>query len=206
MITTITGDEIANHAQLLLKAFRFRHDVFVEEKGWEDLRQSDGLEVDAFDDGHTVHQVCRREGIIVGYQRLRSTLQPHLLDSVLRNMCRDEPPRSPDIFEWSRFAIGGSARETRPRRNEVFLELTEAAVSWCLSHGVTATSVVIDLRLMVVAMQLKFEVRPLGFPRKIGRDEVVALLLRFDAETLRTIREARGSVEIPHIETVATHV
>ncbi len=121
-------------------------------------------------------------------------------------MCREEPPRAPEIFEWSRFAIGGSARETRPRRNEVFLEMTEAAVTWCLARGVTATSVVIDLRLMVVAMQLKFDVRPLGYPRKIGRDEVVALLLRFDAETLRTIGEARSSVEIPHSATVSSHV
>ena len=128
MITTITGDEIANHEDLLLEAFCFRHGVFVEEKGWEDLRRSDGLERDAFDDGHTVHQICQRDGIIVGYQRLRPTLRPHLLDSVLRDMCRDDPPHAHDIFEWSRFAIGGSARETRPRRNEVFLELTEAAV------------------------------------------------------------------------------
>ena len=206
MITTVTGDEIANHEHLLMEAFRFRHTVFVEEKGWEDLRRPDGLEVDAFDDGHTVHQICRRDGIVVGYQRLRPTLRPHLLDSVLRDMCRDEPPRANDISEWSRFAIGGSARETRPRRNEVFLELTEAAVAWCLSRGVTATSVVIDLRLMVVAMQLKFDVRPLGFPRKIGRDEVVALLLRFDPETLRTIREARGGIEIPQGEMVSNHV
>lgn len=191
MLTTISGDEIAQHEQLMLEAFRFRHAVFVEEKGWEDLRRSDGLEIDGFDDAHTVHQICRRAGVIVGYQRLRPTLQSHLLANVLRDLCREEPPCAPHIYEWSRFAIGGPAREARPRRNEVFLELTEGVVDWCLERGVSATTVVIDLRLMVIAMQLRFDVRPLGFPRKIGREEVVALRLNFDAETLRTIREVR---------------
>ena len=61
--------------------------------------------------------------------------------------------------------------------------------------------------LMVVAMQLKFEARPLGFPRRTSRDGLVALLLRFDGETLRTIREARvESVEISHSATVPGHV
>ena len=195
MLTTIRGDETAQHEKLMLEAFRFRHDIFVEEKGWEDLRRSDKLEIDAFDDAHTVHQICRRAGVIVGYQRLRPTLQPHLLSDVLRDLCREEPPCAPHIYEWSRFAIGGPARETRPRRNAVFLELTEGVVGWCLKHGVTSTTVVIDLRLMVIAMQLRFQVRPLGFPRKIGREEVVALRLTFDMDTLRSIRDARGQPE-----------
>ena len=45
---------------------------------------------------------------------------------------------------------------------------------------------------MVVAMQLRFFVRPLGFPKRIGRDEVVALRMSFNRETLTTIQQARG--------------
>jgi acyl-homoserine lactone synthase len=45
---------------------------------------------------------------------------------------------------------------------------------------------------MVIAMQLRFFVRPLGFPKRIGRDEVVALRMSFNRETLATIRQARG--------------
>lgn len=195
MLTTIKGDEVARHEKLMLEAFRFRHDIFVEEKGWEDLRRSDKLEIDAFDDAHTVHQICRRAGVIVGYQRLRPTVQPHLLSEVLRDLCREAPPCAPHIYEWSRFAIGGSARLARPRRNDVFLELTEGLVDWCLQRGVTATTVVIDLRLMVIAMQLRFHVRPLGYPQKIGREEVVALRLTFDTNTLCSIRDALGQAE-----------
>jgi acyl-homoserine lactone synthase len=46
---------------------------------------------------------------------------------------------------------------------------------------------------MVIAMQLRFFAQPLGFPKKIGRDEVVALRMSFNHETLGTIHEARGS-------------
>lgn len=207
MLTTLTDiEDPADREDLLLEAFRFRHAVFVEEKGWDDLRRADGLEVDEFDDGYTVHQICRRDGAIVGYQRLRPTMRPHLLSKVLRDLCREEPPCAPHIYEWSRFAVGGPARLAHPRRNEVFLELSEGVVDWCLARNVTATTVVIDLRLMVIAMQLKFDVRPLGFPRKIGREEVVALRLNFDATTLSTIRDARSSTVVEKPTRLAAHV
>lgn len=35
---------------------------------------------------------------------------------------------------------------------------------------------------MVIAMQLRFFVRPLGFPKKTGRYEVVALRMSFNRE------------------------
>jgi acyl-homoserine lactone synthase len=41
-------------------------------------------------------------------------------------------------------------------------------------------------------MQLRFFVKPLGFPKRIGRDEVVALSMSFDGETLDAIHQARG--------------
>ena len=59
---------------------------------------------------------------------------------------------------------------------------------------------------MVVAMQLGFEDRSLGFPRRIGRDEVVAVLLssmvRRCGQTARRVE----SVEISHSATMPGHV
>ena len=62
-----------------------------------------------------------------------------------------------------------------------------------MANRVDTVTVAIDWRLMVIAMQLRFFVRPLGFPKKIGRDEVVALRMSFTRETLAAIRAARGS-------------
>jgi acyl-homoserine lactone synthase len=188
----IPGSDISRHAVLMDRAFRFRHAVFVDEKGWEDLRQPDGLERDRFDDAHATHHICLRDDEIVGYQRLLPTTRPHLLTDVLSDLCRKRPPRGPRVFEWTRFCVAHGHREMRPRGDSPFLELAQGVVEWGMASKVDTVTVAIDWRLMVIAMQLRFFVRPLGFPKRIGRDEVVALRMSFNRETLDTIRQARG--------------
>lgn len=192
MLLVIPGSETARHAELMERVFRFRHAIFVEEKGWTDLRRPDGLERDCFDDEHAIHHVCLRDDEIVGYQRLLPTTRPHLLSDVLSDLCRTRAPRGLKIFEWTRFCVAPGWRELRPKNDSPFLELAQAVVEWGRAHRVDTVTVAIDWRLMVIAMQLRFFVRPLGFPKKIGRDEVVALRMSFNRETLAEIRKARG--------------
>ena len=193
MLIVIPGSEIGGHQALMERAFRFRHAIFVEEKGWTDLRRPDGRERDQFDDEHAVHQICLRDGEIAGYQRLLPTTRPHLLTEVLSDLCREAPPAGPDVFEWTRFAVAREHREVRPKPDGVFLELALGVVEWGMANEVDTVTVVIDWRLMVLAMQLRFFVRPLGFPKRIGRDEVVALRMSFNQETLAALHQARGS-------------
>jgi acyl-homoserine lactone synthase len=195
MLMVIPGSDISRHATLMDRVFRFRHSIFVDEKGWTELRQPDGLERDRFDDVHAIHQICLRGDDIVGYQRLLPTTRPHLLSDVLTDLCRRRPPRGPRVFEWTRFCIAPGSREMRPRADGPFLELAQGVVEWGMAHRVDTVTVAIDWRLMVIAMQLRFFVRPLGFPKRIGRDEVVALRMSFNRETLTTIRQARGCDE-----------
>jgi len=192
MLIVIPGSDISRHASLMDRVFRFRHSIFVDEKGWMDLRQPDGLERDRFDDVHAIHQICLRGDEIVGYQRLLPTTRPHLLSDVLTDLCHRRPPRGPRVFEWTRFCVAPGSREMRPRADGPFLELAQGVVEWGMAHRVDTVTVAIDWRLMVIAMQLRFFVRPLGFPKRIGRDEVVALRMSFNRETLATIRQARG--------------
>ena len=192
MLMVIPGSEISRHATLMDRVFRFRHSIFVDEKGWMELRQPDGLERDRFDDVHAIHQICLRGDDIVGYQRLLPTTRPHLLSDVLTDLCHRRPPRGPRVFEWTRFCVAPGSREMRPRADGPFLELAQGVVEWGMAHRVDTVTVAIDWRLMVIAMQLRFFVRPLGFPKRIGRDEVVALRMSFNRETLATIRQARG--------------
>lgn len=192
MLMVIPGSDISRHATLMDRVFRFRHSIFVDEKGWMDLRQPDGLERDRFDDVHAIHQICLRGDDIVGYQRLLPTTRPHLLSDVLTDLCHRRPPRGPRVFEWTRFCVAPGSREMRPRADGPFLELAQGVVEWGMAHRVDTVTVAIDWRLMVIAMQLRFFVRPLGFPKRIGRDQVVALRMSFNRETLATIRQARG--------------
>ncbi|MBN8974295.1 MAG: GNAT family N-acetyltransferase [Rhizobiales bacterium] len=201
MLMVIPGSDISRHAALMDRVFRFRHSIFVEEKGWIELRQPDGLERDRFDDIHAIHQICLRGDDIVGYQRLLPTTRPHLLSDVLTDLCHRRPPRGPRVFEWTRFCVAPGSREMRPRADGPFLELAQGVVEWGMAHRVDTVTVAIDWRLMVIAMQLRFFVRPLGFPKRIGRDEVVALRMSFNRETLATIRQARGCGDpvLPHL-------
>lgn len=193
MLTIIDRGNIDEHRDLLDRAFRVRHDVFVDEKGWEELRRPDGFERDQFDDEHAVHHVLLRDDEIVGYQRLLPTTRPHLLTTLLSDLCHTKPPRGPRVAEWTRFCVAPGHREARPRANGVFLELAQGVVEWGMGANVDTVTVAIDWRLMVIAMQLRFFVRPLGFPKKLGRDEIVALRMSFNRETLAAIHEARGS-------------
>lgn len=201
MLMVIPGSDTSRHAALMDRVFRFRHSIFVEEKGWIELRQPDGLERDRFDDIHAIHQICLRGDDIVGYQRLLPTTRPHLLSEVLTDLCHRRPPRGPRVFEWTRFCVAPGSREMRPRADGPFLELAQGVVEWGMAHRVDTVTVAIDWRLMVIAMQLRFFVRPLGFPKRIGRDEVVALRMSFNRETLATIRQARGCGDpvLPHL-------
>ena len=196
MLRIIYGTDVGRHPDLMREVFRFRHRIFVEEKGWNDLWNSSGEERDRFDDEHTVHQILMDEGVVVGYQRLIPTVRTHLLTSVLSHLCADPTPCGPAVYEWTRFCLEPSRRETFPRRNGAFLHLAQGVVEWGLANGVRTTTVVIDCRLMIIGMQLRFRVRPLGFPKRIGREEVVALELGFSEETLDAIHAARGS-ELP---------
>lgn len=195
MLKVISGCEASGYANLMEKAHRFRHSIFVDEKGWSDLRRPDGLERDSFDGASAVHQLCMRGSDLVGYQRLLPTTQPHLLTEVLGDLCRRRPPRGQNIYEWTRFCVAPGRREMRPRGDSPFLELAQGVVEWGTANGVDTVTAVIDWRLMVIAMQLRFFVRALGLPKRIGRDEVVALEMSFDTETLGAIHAARGRTD-----------
>lgn len=192
MLQVISGGEASRYAHLMEKAHRFRHSIFVEEKGWSDLRRADGLERDRFDGPNAVHHICTSGSDILGYQRLLPTTQPHLLTEVLGDLCRRQPPRGPNIYEWTRFCVAPGHREMRPRGNSPFLELAQGVVEWGMGRRIDTVTAVIDWRLMVIAMQLRFFVRALGLPKRIEGDEVIALEMSFDAETLGAIHTARG--------------
>ncbi len=193
MLKIVYGKDIERHHELMSDVFRFRHRIFVEEKGWSDLANPLGEESDQFDDEHTVHQILLHDDEIIGYQRLIPTIRPHLLTSVLSHLCADPTPCGPSVYEWTRFCLEPARRETFPRRNGAFLLLAQGVVEWGLANRVRTATVVIDARLVVIGMQLRFKIKPLGFPKRLGREDVVALEMGFNEETLATIHAARGT-------------
>jgi acyl-homoserine lactone synthase len=192
MIKILKGHETQSLRSELDQAFRLRHNVFVENMGWDDLRREDGREIDQFDDEHAVHMLYVQEGRVLGYQRMLSTLRPHLLSHVLPHLCEVERPRGPNIWEWTRYCVDPAHRERGRHLSPIASALLTGIVEWGLGTGVDTILIQMNPLWLLRLVQLHFRVQPLGFPQTMGRDEVIAVAATFDQRTLSRLHETSG--------------
>ncbi|MBP1844388.1 acyl-homoserine lactone synthase [Rhizobium petrolearium] len=114
MLEIIRGRQVPQKQSIMEAVWRFRHQCFVDELGWEALRQSDGRERDAFDTQSTIHLVLTEENEVVGYSRLLPTMKPHLLSHLYPELIGEESyPRGRQVFEWGRCATARHVRHVR---------------------------------------------------------------------------------------------
>jgi acyl-homoserine lactone synthase len=174
------------------QAFRLRHAVFVEERRWEALRRADGREIDQFDDADAVHLLATEHGLVLGYARLRSTAQPTLLAEVHSFLSRLPCPRTPSVWEWTRYCVRPDRRSGNSPLGPVGSEIIVACVEWSLDHGIGDAVLEIHPAWEAFFTGLSFKVRRLGPTVEMDGEPVVAVQLRFDERTLKFTREARG--------------
>lgn len=199
MIRSLTTAELKSEPFLWEAVHRLRHDIFVEEMGWDDIRRRNRLEIDQFDHDEAVHHIALRDGQIAGYQRMLPTTRPFLLSEVLTDLCEGPPPSGPAIWELTRYAVAPSYRDGRRGVSSVGSELIAGFVEWGLQSGVNQVIIEFEPMWVLRALQLKFLARPLGYQRTYGRQQVVATLLTFNANTLDVVRSYRGST-LPVLE------
>lgn len=195
MILALTTQELRAVPELWTSVHSLRHDIFVDEMGWEEIRRPDSLELDQFDHDDAVHHLAIRNGALAGYQRMLPTTRPFLLSEVLTDLCEGPPPSAPSIWELTRYAVAKPWREGRRGVSSVGSELIAGFVEWGLARGVDQVIIEFEPMWVLRALQLHFLARPLGFQRTYGRQQVVATLLKFDAETLDVVRHYRGETE-----------
>lgn len=182
----------AKYGQTLEKAYRLRHQVFVEEMGWRDLHRDDGLERDRYDTDDAVEMVCEVDDTVVGYQRLLPTTKPYLLSDVYPQLCDGPLPCSPRLWEWTRFAVAKSHRGDGKSLGPVALDLVTAFVEWGLARGVDALIVEMAPVQLLRFITCRFRPVPLGVAHVIDGQEIVAIRAGFDHRTLARLREMRG--------------
>lgn len=117
----------------------YRHKVFVEQLGWE-LRTQDGAELDQFDRPDTVYVVAQDgEGHVYGCARLLPTTRPYLLGEVFPQLLNGlPPPRSPDVWELSRFAavdLKVHASVQGQFSSPVAIKLLQESIGCAAAHG-----------------------------------------------------------------------
>ena len=192
MLLVVTAQNAEEYRAELDQAFRLRHRVFVEDKGWTDLRREDGREIDRFDDEHAVHMLFTVEDRVVGYQRMLPSTRPHLLSEVLSGLCEGERPAGDNIWEWTRYCVEPQFRERGRMLSPVANALLSGIVEWGLGSGVDTIIIEMNPLWLLRLVQLHFRVTPLGLPKVIGGEETVAVTARFDERTLQRLRETRG--------------
>jgi acyl-homoserine lactone synthase len=192
MLYALSTSELMDRPELWRAVHSLRHDIFVEEMGWEDLRRDDRLEIDQFDHDEAIHHIVMRDGELAGYQRMLPTTRPHLLTEVLTDLYEGTPPSGPTVWELTRYAVARHFREGRWGMSSVGSELVAGFIEWGMTRGVDQVIIEFDPSWVLRALQLQFLARPLGYQRTYGRQQVVATLLGFDANTLRVVREKRN--------------
>jgi acyl-homoserine lactone synthase len=192
VIHIVTPANASRYADAMEQAWRLRHQIFVEEKGWTELARPDGREIDQFDTAHAAHFLAIENGEVIGYSRLLPTTRPHLLSDVLPELCEGDRPAGPQIWEWTRQAVAPSHR-TRGKNHPVTLEVMTGIVEWGLENGVTCFLAQMPILYLLHVLQLHFRAVPLGVPAEIDGERIIAVEARFDGRTLRKLQEIRGT-------------
>ena len=193
MIHVVTPENDYLYRDEMEQAYRLRHQVFVEELGWTGLAKPDGREIDQFDDKHAVHMLYIEHGKVLGYQRMLPSTRPHLLSDVMPELCEGERPVGSHIWECTRHCVAPGHREKGRFASPIANALLSGIVEWGLACGISTAIIEIDPFLLLRLVQLHFRMLPLGLPRRMANQDVVAVTATFDWRTLERLRELRGN-------------
>ena len=194
MIHIVTAENIGAYQYEMEQAYRLRHNVFVDEMGWEDLRKPDGREIDQFDDGRALHMLYIENDRVLGYQRMLPSMRPHLLTEVLPHLCEGDFPVGPHIWEWTRYCVTREHRDRGRILSPAGNLLLSSIVEWGLASGVGKIIIEMNPLWLLRLVQLNFRVTPLGLPQQIGKESIIAVTAAFDRRTLQKLQEMRGNV------------
>jgi acyl-homoserine lactone synthase len=194
VIHIVTSDNDCFYRDEMEQAYRLRHQVFIKEMGWTDLAKPDGREIDQFDDEHAVHMLYIDQGQVLGYQRmLPSTRARTSCRKSCRNYAKASDPSDP---------ISGSAHATASRqaigkrgasRARSLTRFYPALWNGDWGVGSRRRSSKSTLFCCCVWSSFIFRMLPLGLPRRMANQDVVAVTATFDWRTLERLREMRGN-------------
>ena len=133
MIHIVTAENRKLYEKEMLEQHRIRHDIYVRENNWKNLKVEDGRESDQFDNDDATYILAIEDGKVLGGSRFIPTIKPHLLSDVFSSLAEVRGiPRSPDIFEWTRlFTVSGNVIAMRgPAASQA--RFSAAGLSSCL--------------------------------------------------------------------------
>ncbi|MET0430137.1 MAG: acyl-homoserine-lactone synthase [Microvirga sp.] len=191
-VHVVTRDTRHRHRTALRSYHQWRHLIYVEERGWSDLRRPDGLDIDQFDDDHAAHLIAVKDGQVVGGSRMIPMVHPTLLSEVFPHLVeRGAVPRDPQAIDWTRMFVIPSHRTGRGP-NSVAGALFCAVMEYCLSVGATRVGGVMETFWLPRWQRFGWTTRPLGLPVEIAGSMTLAAFMDVDARALAGVRAATG--------------
>jgi acyl-homoserine lactone synthase len=204
MIHAITALNRHLYEDVIEQHFQLRHEIFVEERGWETLRRHDGREIDSYDNEDTIYLLALEERRVTGGSRLNPTTRPTMMSDIFPHLTAVRGcPADPRIWEWSRYFV------VRDRRDGILnLQQFAAAQEFCFDHGIERLCLVMETWWLPRFHEMGLVVTPLGLPELIEGSWTMAALLDVSHETLGALRERTGLASIvrqegPRLDAVA---
>lgn len=196
----VTGTPADLSSEIMAGVARYRHRVFVEKLGWQ-LRCENALEYDQFDRDDTVYVVAHNEEHeVVGTARLLPTTRPYLLGEIFPHLLRGLPvPRSPDVWELSRFAavdfstMGGSA--LAQFSSPIAVGLLQASLECAAGHGAKRFITVSPLGVERLLRIAGFKAHRLAPPTLVDGNPVFACSISCEQTSLPVVEDQLFEVQ-----------
>jgi acyl-homoserine lactone synthase len=204
MIHAISAANRHLYEDVIEQHFRLRHDIFVEERGWETLRRPDGREIDSYDNEDTVYLLALEDGRVIGGHRLYPTTKPSMMSEVFPHLAAVRGcPADPLVWEWSRYFV------VRDRRDGTLnLQLMAAVQEFCLGQGIAQVSAIMETWWLPRFHEAGFVVTPLGLPALVENAWTMAAVIDVRRETVDALHDRVGMASVvrqdgPRLDAVA---
>jgi N-acyl-L-homoserine lactone synthetase len=163
-VHVVTSANRSLYSGALDRMHQLRHQVFVEELGWSDLKSNNGLEVDDFDGDDAVYLLACEDGECFGSVRMLPTWRRSMLSEIWPDfVTTGDTVAGPDIWEWTRWCPGLLTRrfELVRARKALFL----AALEFAGSRNIRTYIAFCETRYFGQLEEIGWRPRPLGLPR-----------------------------------------
>ena len=183
-VVSETADNLPHGLYSLTAAYR--HKVFIEYLGWQ-LAAHDGMERDQFDRTDTLYVVARDEmGGVCGCARLMPSTRPYLLSEIFPQLQNGAlPPRSPEVWELSRFAAVDFNANTTSALGQfsspVTLRLLEEAIACAAARGARRLITVSPIGIERLLRRAGFHAHRAGPPMIIDGHPIFACWIEVKA-------------------------
>lgn len=190
MIVLINAANKPAHEALLDDLFRARHEVFVDLKGWEDLRRPDGREIDAFDRADSVYLLAVENGRVMAGVRFTGADGVTLSETILPELFEGPPPRGADFLEMSRLFARPEA-VLKDGMSPAVSEVMVGCAEFTKVVGSRGSLMVTELHLVQNMLSWGANPEPLGLPQRTRDGTLIAVMSHASEFAARNLRKAR---------------